>query len=150
MLLNVKNDSLVAKFSKSWKSFLVIPLIKVAGVWNCWHLHKETFSNPRKFETLSCCNYATYFEDFSILTKESNNFKLKIMEILLIACDKLALNKADSFLPLELFWYNISDCLITFYYIIWCPSIPLCICNCSLFSFQYYVTSFAFYQKQNI
>ena len=130
MLLNVKNNSLVAKFSKSQKSFLVIPLTKVAGVWNCWYLHKETFSNSRNFETLSCCNYSTYFEDFSILTKESNNFKLKIMEILLIACDKLALNKADSFLPLQLFWYNISDYPIMFYYIIWWPSIPLCECNC--------------------
>ena len=37
-----------------------------------------------------------------------------------------------------------------FYHIIWCPSIPLCVYNCRLFSFHYYVTSFAFYQKQNV
>ena len=39
---------------------------------------------------------------FSILTMESNDFKLKIMESLLVARDKSILNKADSSLPLEL------------------------------------------------
>ena len=52
---------------------------------------------------LCCCNYCPSFEDFSILTRESNDFKLKIMESLLIARDKPILNKADSSLPLELF-----------------------------------------------
>ena len=54
-------------------------------------------------EHLLCCNYSPSFEDFSILIWESNDFKLKIMESLLIACDKPILNKADSSLPLELF-----------------------------------------------
>ena len=54
-------------------------------------------------EHLLCCNYSPSFEDFSILTRESNDFKLKIMESLLIARDKSILNKADSSLPLELF-----------------------------------------------
>ena len=54
-------------------------------------------------EHLLCCNYSPSFEDFSILTRESNDFKLKIMESLLIARDKPVLNKADSSLPLELF-----------------------------------------------
>ena len=54
-------------------------------------------------EHLLCCNYSPSFEDFSILTRESNDFKLKIMENLLIARDKPVLNKADSSLPLELF-----------------------------------------------
>ena len=54
-------------------------------------------------EHLLCCNYCPSFEDFSILTRESNDFILKIMESLLIACDKPILNKADSSLPLELF-----------------------------------------------
>ena len=43
------------------------------------------------------------YEDFSILTRQSNDFKLKIMESLLMACDKPCLNKADSSLPLEMF-----------------------------------------------
>ena len=54
-------------------------------------------------EHLLCCNYSPSFEDFSILTRESNYSKLKIMESLLIARDKSILNKADSSLPLELF-----------------------------------------------
>ena len=54
-------------------------------------------------EHLFCCNYSPSFENFSILTRESNDFKLKIMESLLIARDKPILNKADSSLPLQLF-----------------------------------------------
>ena len=54
-------------------------------------------------EHLLCCNYSPSFEDFSILTRESNDFKLKIMERLLIARYKPILKKADSSLPLELF-----------------------------------------------
>ena len=50
-----------------------------------------------------CFNYSPSFEVFSILTRESNDFKLKIMENLLIARDKSVLIKADSSLPLELF-----------------------------------------------
>ena len=38
-------------------------------------------------EHLLCCNYSPSFADFSILTRESNDFKLKIMESLLFACD---------------------------------------------------------------
>ena len=39
----------------------------------------------------------------SILTRESNDFKLRIMDSLLIARDKPILQKADSSLSLELF-----------------------------------------------
>ena len=54
-------------------------------------------------EHLLCCNYSPSFENFSILTRESNYFKLKLMESLLIARYKPAFNKTDSSLPLELF-----------------------------------------------
>ena len=54
-------------------------------------------------EHLLCCNYSPSFENFSILTRDSNDFNLKIMESLLIARDKPILNKADSSLHLELF-----------------------------------------------
>ena len=54
-------------------------------------------------EHLLHCNYSPSFEEFSILTRKSNDFKLKIMESLLIARDKPILNMADSSLPLELF-----------------------------------------------
>ena len=54
-------------------------------------------------EHLLCCSYFPSFEDFSILTRESNDFKMKIMESLLIARDEPIYNKADSSLSLELF-----------------------------------------------
>ena len=101
-------------------------------------------------EHLLCCNYSPSYEEFSVLTRESNDFKLKIMEILLIAFDKPCLNKMDFSLPLRLFWYNISSYHMMFYHIIWCTSITLCVYNCCLFSFQYYVTIFVCYQKQNV
>ena len=52
---------------------------------------------------LLCCNYSPSFEDFSVLTRESNDFKLKIMENLLIARDKPIVNKVHCSLLLELF-----------------------------------------------
>ena len=54
-------------------------------------------------EHLLCQNYSPSFEDFSILTWESTDLKLKIMESLLIARNKPILNKTDCSLPLELF-----------------------------------------------
>ena len=69
-------------------------------------------------EHLLCCNYCPSLEDFSILIRESNDFKLRIMESLLIARDKPILNKADSSLPLELFQCNISGYHMMFYHII--------------------------------
>ena len=44
-------------------------------------------------EHLLYCNYSSPFEDFSILTRESNDFKLKIMGSLLIARDQSVLKK---------------------------------------------------------
>ena len=48
-------------------------------------------------------NYSPSFEDLSILNRESKDFKLKLMEPLLIARDKPILNKEYSSLLLELF-----------------------------------------------
>ena len=49
------------------------------------------------------CNYSPSFENFSILTRESNDFKLEIMESPQTARDRPVLNKVESSLPLELF-----------------------------------------------
>ena len=38
-------------------------------------------------EHLLCCNYLPSYEEFSVLTRKSNNFELKLMESLLIAHD---------------------------------------------------------------
>ena len=52
-------------------------------------------------------NYFPSFEGFSIVTRESNDFKFKIRESLQVSRDKLVLKKVDSSLPLELSWCNI-------------------------------------------
>ena len=72
--------------------------------WICEHLGishltgKKVKTDNKKLTTIQeyllCCNYFPFFQDFSILTRESNDFKLKIMESLLIARDKPILNKA--------------------------------------------------------
>ena len=59
-----------------------------------------------------------FFFDFSILTRESNDFELKTMESLVTARDKSVLNKVDSSLPLEVFWYSTSGYHMIFYHII--------------------------------
>ena len=49
------------------------------------------------------CDHTPSFDDFSILTSESNDFKLLLMESLLINRDKPILNKTVKSFPLELF-----------------------------------------------
>ena len=56
---------------------------------------------------LLCCNYFPSLEDFSILTRESNDFKLKIMESVLIARDQSVFNNADSCLSVVIMFYHI-------------------------------------------
>ena len=69
-------------------------------------------------EHLLCCNYSPSFEDFSILTSESNDFELKIIESLLIARDKPILNKADSSLPSVLSYDVLSHHMMSVYPIV--------------------------------
>ena len=124
----------------------MLPIMVRPNVWICEHLGISHLTGKKvKIDNnkltmiqkhLLCCNYSPSYEDFFILTRESNDFKLKITESLQIASDN----------PLDL---NISGYHM-FYHIIWCPSITLCVYNCRLFSFQYYVAIFVFYQKQNI
>ena len=67
------------------------------------HIGISHLAGPKvKIANLLCCSYSPSLEDFPILTKDSNNFSFKIMETLLIACDKCIFNKADSSLPLTL------------------------------------------------
>ena len=75
--------------------------LRLAFESHCFYGH--TLSDMLLLFHLLCCNYSPSYEDFSIWTRESNDFKLKIMESLLIARGKPVLSKADSSLPLELF-----------------------------------------------
>ena len=54
-------------------------------------------------EHLLFCNHTPDFEDFSILETNNNDFKVTLMESLLINRDHSPLNKNKQSLPLELF-----------------------------------------------
>ena len=54
-------------------------------------------------EHLLFCNHKPDFEDFSILATNNNDFKVTLMESLLINRDHPPLNKNKQSLPLELF-----------------------------------------------
>ena len=58
-------------------------------------------------EHLLCCNYSPSYEKISILTWESNDFKLKTMESLLIARDKPCLNKVYEITGYHMMIYHI-------------------------------------------
>ena len=49
------------------------------------------------------CNHSSGFDDFSILACNNNDFKVTLMERLLIKRNYTPLNKNTHFLPLELF-----------------------------------------------
>ena len=49
------------------------------------------------------CNYSSGFDDFSILASNNNDFKVTLMESLLINRDHPPLSKNRHSLPLELF-----------------------------------------------
>ena len=83
----------------------------------------------------------------SILIRKRNGFKLEIMQNRLITHDNPALKEEDSWLPLGLFWCNISGYHMIYCHIIWCPSVRLWVYNCRLFSFQYFVMNFSIWSK---
>ena len=63
-------------------------------------------NNNKKLAIKDHClflNYVSWFEDFSILTYESNPFKLLIKEALLVSREKPLLNKQVKSVPLQLF-----------------------------------------------
>ena len=97
-------------------------------------------------EHFLCCNYSPSFEDFSVLTKESNYFRLEIMGSVprLTVRDKP--DKTDYSLSFELFDNNNNGYHLMFY-LIFSYDIPSCLCNFRLFSFRYYVINFTFLSK---
>ena len=54
-------------------------------------------------EHLLFCNHTSDFEDFSILAANNSDFKVTLMESLLINRDHPPLNKNNQSLPLEFF-----------------------------------------------
>ena len=85
------------------KHHFKVQIFKRLGISRLKKVNIESNNLTAIREQLLCCNYSTSFEDFSILTRKSNDIKVKIMDSLLIARDRLILNKAASSLPLKLF-----------------------------------------------
>ena len=84
-------------------------VISKSGCVNTWEfLHslgkefKMMMILPLK-KHLLFCNHTPDFEDFSILATNNNNFKVTLVESLLINKDHPVLNKNKQSLPLELF-----------------------------------------------
>ena len=81
------------------------------NVWSGEHLSLSAltgkrFNNNKKSTVKDQClffNHLGSFEDFSILTYESNPFKLLIKEALLVSRDKPLLNKQVKSIPHQLF-----------------------------------------------
>ena len=77
----------------------------------CEHLGVSTLTGKRlKADNDSAlkqhhlfCNHSSSFDDFSILTSNNNDFKVTLMESVLINRDHPPLNKNRRSLPLELF-----------------------------------------------
>ena len=81
-----------------------------------WKKVKTDNNRPAAIQKhLVCRNYSLSFNDFSVLTRESNEFKLKIKDGQLISCDKPVLKHSQA-LFLELFLYNISGCHLISYH----------------------------------
>ena len=70
------------------------------------HLTKKRLKNVKQSavsDHLLTCDCSINFDDFTILSKDSNNMNLLIRESLLISGDKPILNRTVKSFPLELF-----------------------------------------------
>ena len=63
----------------------------------------SVFQSTAIKDQLLYCQHSPTMDDFSILCSESNNFKLTLMESILIIRDKACLNTTIQVMPLELF-----------------------------------------------
>ena len=70
------------------------------------HLTNKRLKNVKQSaisDHMLTCDCKINFNDFTILSKDSNNINLLIKESLIISCDKPVLNKTVKYFPLELF-----------------------------------------------
>ena len=80
--------------------------IRAAEHMGISHLTNKRLKNVKQSaisDHLLTCDCNINFDDFTILSKDSNNINLLIKESLLISCDKPILNKTVKSFPLELF-----------------------------------------------
>ena len=96
------NFSVVAAMLPIMAKLSVILKSECAKTWEFLHSLGKELIPPFK-EHLLFCNHTPEFEDFSILASNSNDFKVTLIESLLINRDCPPLNKNKQTLPLELF-----------------------------------------------
>ena len=77
--------------------------IRAAEHMGISHLTNKRLKNVKQSDHLLTCDCNINFDDFTILSKDSNNINLLIKESLLISHDKPILNKTVKSFPLELF-----------------------------------------------
>ena len=77
------------------------------GILHLANKHLKNIKQSAISDHLLTCDCNINFNDFTILSKDSNNVNLLIKESLLVSHDKPILNKTVKFFPLELFeWQN--------------------------------------------
>ena len=80
--------------------------VRTAEHIEIWHLTNKRLKNAKQsaiLDHLLTCDCNINFNDFTILSKDSNNINLLIKESLLMSRDKPILNKAVKSFSLELF-----------------------------------------------
>ena len=73
------------------------------GVSACTGKNIKSTKNSAVLDHILVCNSIVSFEDFSVLSNGTNDFRIKLQEILLIHRDGLQLNKTSESAPLMLF-----------------------------------------------
>ena len=73
------------------------------GVSACTGKNIKSTKNSAVLDHILVCNSIVSFEDFSVLSNGTNDFRTKLQEILLIHRDGLQLNKTSESAPLMLF-----------------------------------------------
>ena len=73
------------------------------GVSACTGKNMKSTKNSAVRDHMLVCNSIVSFEDFSVLSNGTKDFRIKLQEILLIHRDGLQLNKTSESAPLMLF-----------------------------------------------
>ena len=85
------------------KAFFFLRASEHLGITPLTGKFAKTLKKSDIFDHMLLDGHKTSFDNFAILLKESNAFKLQLKESLLISCDKPILNKNIYLFPSELF-----------------------------------------------
>ena len=85
------------------KSHFKVCVSEHMGVSACTGKNMKSTKNSAVRDHMLVCNSIVSFEDFSVLSNGTKDFRIKLQEILLIHRDGLQLNKTSESAPLMLF-----------------------------------------------